>query len=255
MLSRQLLKPALLVAGGCLFACFSGPTEQASKGTMEGADASIAQEASPSTPSSPQPVVTVYAGAGGGADAEDPPDSSVPPNACEIDGGCVSQCTDPSAICAVVSRDILCELEGFVGASAEVGCGQRAVIGTACCGECGCVPVEVFFDGKNCWQGVPTCAAAEWANQFLSPHAPGAADGGWISAANNGVQGQFYLGTTDPNSGDASAADSGSEGGTAGGDGSTIGASGSDSGVADTDAGVTTWEPDATTGNADTGAD
>jgi hypothetical protein len=155
----------------------------------------------------------------------------------------------------VLSQDVLCEVEGFAGASAEVGCGQRAIIGTACCGECGCVPVEVFFDGKNCWQGVPTCTVAQWADLFLDPHAPGAADGGWISAANNGVTGQFYLGTTDPDSGDASAGDSGSEDGTAGGDGTMIGESGSDSGVADIDAGIMTWEPDATTGNADTGAD
>jgi hypothetical protein len=241
---------------------------------MEGADARAVQGTSPSSrqpmlaahadagdtaqgtsPSSQQPMLAAHADAGDTADAEDPSDTIVAPNDCDIDGGCVSQCTDQSAICAVVSRDTpLCELQGFVGASAELGCAQRAIIGTACCGECGCVPVEVFFDGKNCWQGVPTCTAAEWTDQFLSPHAPGAADGGWISAANNGVQGQFYLGTTDPNSGDASAGDSSSEGGSAGGDGATIGAS-ADGSVADTDAGATTWEPDATTGNADTGAD
>jgi hypothetical protein len=116
--------------------------------------------------------------------------------------------------------------------------------------------VQVFFDGKNCWEGVPTCAVAQWANQFLSPHAPGAADGGWISGAANGVQGQFSLGSAAPDAGDASAGDSGSNGGTAADDGSTtIGASGSDGGVADTDAGATTWDPDATTGNADAGAD
>jgi hypothetical protein len=197
---------------------------------MEGADASIAQGASQQpvvavdagaggaqvdSPRSQQPVVAVDAGAGGSLDAEDSQDPVVPPNDCDIDGGCVSHCTDQSVICAVVSRDALCELEGFAGASAEVGCGQRAIIGTACCGECGCVSVEVFFDGKDCWQGVPTCTVAEWTDQFLDPHAPGAADGGWISAANNGVQGRFYLGTTDATSGD---------------------------------------EPDATTGNADAGA-
>jgi hypothetical protein len=197
----------------------------------------------------------VNADAGAGADAGDPSAPIAPPDECDIDGGCVSQCGVPgsaqSAVCAVVLRDALCELEGFVGASADVACGQRALIGTACCGACGCVPVEVFFDGTNCWQGMPTCTAPELAGHFLNPHAPGAADGGWMPDASNGVQGEFYPGTTGPDSADASGGDSGSDAGTAEGDVATIDASGSDGGVDDTDA----QEPDATTANADAGAD
>jgi hypothetical protein len=256
MPSRQVFRPALFVAGGCLLGCSPGPTERTSNGTMDGAYATPAQEAS--LPSQ-QPLVAVAASAdASAADAEAPQDPIVPPIDCDIDGGCVSQCSsDQSAVCAVVGQGTLCELQGFAGASVEVGCGQRAIVGTACCGECGCVPVEVYFDGKNCWQGVPTCTTPEWTDQFLNPHAPGAADAGWSSAANNGVPGHFYLGTTDPDSDDASAGDSGSEGGTGGGDDTTIDASGSDSGIADTDGGGTTWdwEPDATTGSADAGAD
>jgi hypothetical protein len=179
-----------------------------------------------------------------------------PPDDCAIDGGCVSKCTgQPSAICSVVSRDLLCELEGFSGASAEVACGQQVVIGTACCGGCGCVPVEVFFDGENCWEGVPSCAEPQWAGQLLKPHAPGAVDGGWTSAADNGVQGEFYLGTTPPDAGDASSEDGGSDDATPGDDATTIDASGSDGGVADADAGTPSSELDAGTGSADTGAD
>jgi hypothetical protein len=253
MPSRQVFRPALLVAGGCLFGCTLGPTEPTSNGTTEGADASLAQAASP--PSSQPLGVVPFRSAGDSADAGGPQDPVALPSDCDIDGGCVSQCSaDQSAVCGVVWLGFLCELQGFAGASVEVGCGQRATVGTACCGECGCVPVEVFFDGKNCWQGAPTCTAPEWSGLFLNPHAPGAPDGGWISAANNGVPGHFYLGTTDPDAEDASAGDSGSEVGNAG-DGAAIDASGSDGGLADTDAGITTSEPDATTGNADAGAD
>ncbi len=192
------------------------------------------------TMTSPQPMVAVDAGAGESADAGDPQDPIVPPAHCDVDGGCVSQCTNQSATCAVISSGVICELDGFVGASAEVGCGQRTIVGTACCGGCGCVPVEVFFDGTSCWQGVPTCAFSGLADQLFNPHDAGAADGGWISAENNGVQGQFYLGTTDLDAGDSPSGDSGADGGTAslGGNNTTIDANGSDGTLAgaDTDA-------------------
>jgi hypothetical protein len=240
-----LFRAALFAAGYCLLGCSAGSPEHTSNGAI-GAQVTTAQAASPPS----QPLLA-------SSNADDPQDAiAPPPNDCDIDdGGCVSQCTtDQNAICAVVNRDVLCELIGFAGASTEVACGQRATVGTACCGACGCVPVEVFFDGKNCWQGVPTCTAPEVSGMFLNPHAPGAADGGWTSAANNGEPGQFYLGATQP-PGDASAEDGGSEGGAAGGDGMTVGAAGFDSGVADADAGVTTSDLDATTGSADTDAD
>jgi hypothetical protein len=252
MLPIQARKPAFLAAICCLFACSSGSPEPTSTRTTDGARTTTTEGASPP---SQQPLIAADAGAEG-----------PPPNDCDLDGGCVSQCGAPtatqSATCGVVSpQGVLCELDGFTGASVEVACGQRAIVGTACCGECGCVPVEVFFDGKNCWQGVPTCSVSVWANYFLDPHAPGAVDGGWNPAANDGgVQGEFYLGTTPPDAGDAEAEDSGSEGGPADGAadaGATTtdagGFDGADGGVADADAGVMAADPDATTGDADTG--
>jgi hypothetical protein len=169
--------------------------------------------------------------AGGGTAPDAPPT----PSECDLDGGCATQCSGiPSTTCGIVSSNgLLCELQGFVGASNQVACGQRSVIGTACCGACGCVAVEVFFDGTNCWQGVPTCTASS--DQLFNPHAPGAPDGGWTSAANNGVAGQFTLGVPAPDAGagtlDASDTDAG--------------AGGEDDAAAFIDSGASTDTPDA----------
>jgi len=176
-----------------------------------------------------------------GADSQVPP----PPGDCDFaDGGCVSQCgaQHQSTVCAVVTPDSLCELQGFVGTSAQVACGQAAIIGTACCGECGCVPVEVFFDGTYCWEGVPTCTVNGLTDQYLDPHAPGALDAGWDPADANGIPGTFSLGTP-PDSGSLSPENTDSDD-----DG---GATGTGSATDDTDAGPADAGTDAATANTD----
>lgn len=65
----------------------------------------------------------------GGTASTNPADAE-----CDLNGGCVSKCTDQTVTCSVQRLDSACELQGFVGASTQVACGQRAVIGTACCG-------------------------------------------------------------------------------------------------------------------------
>jgi hypothetical protein len=118
--------------------------------------------------------------AGAGNDADATSDSAETPPAsgdgvhesCEVNGSCTSKCEDkPSVTCGIESTGFACEFEGFVGATAQVACGQHVVIGMACCGGCGCVPVEVFFDGTRCWQGAPQCELPQFTNQFLDPHA------------------------------------------------------------------------------------
>ncbi len=48
-----------------------------------------------------------------------------------------------------------CELSGFAGASATLAPGETATVGVSCCGSCGCVAVEVRYDGTKCWDGGP----------------------------------------------------------------------------------------------------
>ena len=170
---------------------------------------------------------------GGSTSAQNPTGSGGQPprDQCDLNGGCVSTCTTPSAICAVSTDGNYCELKGFVGASAEVGCGQRAIVGIACCGACECVPVEVFFDGTSCWQGMPQCTQPALSGQMFFPHATGGGEGGSFSLPDAGFPGQFYLGTTNPNAG---AGGGGSDGGTTStaDRGAAAGASGSDDGMA-----------------------
>jgi hypothetical protein len=104
-------------------------------------------------------------------------DSTIP--GCTLDGGgpnsCAALCTDGGVTCSVVGDPLSCEFEEFSEASAPVACGQTATVGTACCGACGCVAVEVFYDGARCWQGLPDCsqgAAAEFDGRWFDPHAP-----------------------------------------------------------------------------------
>jgi len=109
---------------------------------------------------------------GEGKMAASPPttEDMPPPESCDLNGTCVSKCEDTTVTCGIESHGLACELEGFTGATAQVSCGQRVVIGTACCGECGCVPVEVYFDGSYCWQGVPECKVDALANRMFFPH-------------------------------------------------------------------------------------
>lgn len=179
--------------------------------------------------------LTTLAGAAGDS-ARDPSSSQAGDSetdqantACTVSGSCTSsKCSDQHVSCAIESTGVACEFEGFVGASTDVTCGERAVVGTACCGGCGCVPVEVFFDGSRCWQGVPQCTGLDqFSNKFFDPHAPGTKDGNFTRP--DGVPGTFFLGSG--GIGGSSAADAGagdSNGGTAGAGGS--GAAGSSAG-------------------------
>jgi hypothetical protein len=99
---------------------------------------------------------------------------SASPN-CSLEGGpnsCVLTCTDASVTCVVAYASFSCELEEFAEASATVACGQTATVGTACCGACGCVAVEVFYDGKRCWEGIPDCSQGTVEGQWFDPRAP-----------------------------------------------------------------------------------
>ena len=87
---------------------------------------------------------------------------------CDADGGCISlRAPSENANCAVVSAVSYCEFELFKDVSTTVTCGQTVTVGTANCGACGSVAVEVFYDGSHCWQGMPDCTG-----KFVYPHAP-----------------------------------------------------------------------------------
>lgn len=122
------------------------------------------------------------AGTGGAAGAAEPP----PP--CDLNGNCTSDGDGEKVTCGVVSGNE-CEFAGFVGATAQVAWGKSAMIGLACCGQCECVPVEVYFDGVRCWQGIPQCAN----NQFITPHPTTTPNPAF--APNKDAYGSFYLGS------------------------------------------------------------
>jgi hypothetical protein len=97
---------------------------------------------------------------------------------CGTEGGpdaCVVTCTDAGVTCMVEDPGFTCEFLEFAGWSATVACGQAAAVGIACCGGCGCVAVDVYYDGRQCWEGIPGCSrgpVAQFAGQWLVPHAP-----------------------------------------------------------------------------------
>ena len=153
------------------------------------------------------------AGSGGAGPVADPP--KPPPESCDLNGTCITNCLANPVTCGVETASA-CEFIGFTGATAQVACGQRAVIGTACCGGCGCVPVEVFFDGTYCWQGVPRCEGGALGNKMLYPHAPTTpADPSYTPPRT--VPGTFYLGSGGFGGSDAQGGAAGnSSGGTSG---------------------------------------
>jgi hypothetical protein len=122
------------------------------------------------------------AGMGGAAG-----DAGEPPPPCDLEGNCSSDGEGAKVTCDVQAWNE-CEFNGFVGATAQVGWGQRVVIGTACCGECECVPVEVYYDGALCWQGIPQCNG-----HFLNPHATTVPNPSFTVRTD--VYGTFYLGS------------------------------------------------------------
>ncbi|HYP75559.1 MAG TPA: hypothetical protein VER12_06385 [Polyangiaceae bacterium] len=121
-----------------------------------------------STVVDPPPVLSESAGAAGSDSSDSEPK---PPLSCDINATCSATCEQKTVTCGV-EPSFTCEFSGFNGATAEVACGQRVVIGTACCGGCGCVPVEVYFDGKYCWQGIPQCTLGPLIDQFFNPRLP-----------------------------------------------------------------------------------
>jgi hypothetical protein len=122
------------------------------------------------------------AGMGGaGGDAGEPP----PP--CDLDGHCSTDGDGVQVTCGIEAW-FQCEYSGFVGATAQVGWGQRAVIGLACCGACECVPVEVYYDGAQCWQGITQCDGT-----LHKPHAPTTPNPSFSVPTD--VYGTFYLGS------------------------------------------------------------
>jgi hypothetical protein len=139
---------------------------------------------------------------------------------CDLEGHCDPKIVDEQFTCGVVSGNE-CEFAGFVGATAQVSPGQRVVIGTACCGACECVPVEVYFDGDRCWQGMSRCSAA-----LVNPHPTTTPNPAFTPSTE--AYGSFYLGSA------------GSEGReTSGGAGGT-GSAGSGGGGASGSAGTAT---------------
>ena len=114
------------------------------------------------------------------------------PAPCDLNGNCTLQCQS-TVTCGIEWPGFACELQGFTGATAEVSCGQRVVIGTACCGGCGCVPVEVYFDGVQCWEGMPECTLPQFTDQLLDPHAPTIPNPSFTVPST--LAGSFYLGS------------------------------------------------------------
>jgi len=120
----------------------------------------------------------------GGAGGE----GGAPPPPCDLNGNCSSDGDGATVTCGVVPGNE-CEFTGFVGATAQLAWGKSQVIGLACCGQCECVPVEVYFDGAQCWQGIPQCAE----NRFITPHAATTPNPSFTP--NTYAHGSFYLGS------------------------------------------------------------
>jgi hypothetical protein len=87
---------------------------------------------------------------------------------CDITTGCAATCQEESATCTVAPLDFACEFVAVAGESAQVACGEMAVVGMACCGGCGCVDVKVYFDGHKCWQGIPDCQIDLFTDKLFS---------------------------------------------------------------------------------------
>ncbi len=131
---------------------------------------------------------------------------AAPPPPCDLMGNCDSSCENTPVTCGIQAGNE-CEYRGFVGATAQLTCGQHAVIGIACCGACDCVPVEVYFDGVSCWQGIPQCNG-----QLLYPHSTTSPNPSFTMPTD--LQGSYTLGTA----GGAGGASAGGGGGSGSGE-------------------------------------
>jgi hypothetical protein len=196
-LRRFLLAPALVALGACSTdpgnsapddgAGSAGKT--ASAGSSSGGP-SNSRGSRPKAQSGDDADLASDAGGGGGEpDDVTPPAADTPVHpSCELDDTCTSQCEDEEVTCGVNSTGVACEFEGFAGATAPVTCGERVIVGTACCGGCGCVPVELFFDGEHCWQGIPSCELPEFNGRLFDPHPTTAPNPSFVP------DGPFHLG-------------------------------------------------------------
>jgi hypothetical protein len=201
----------------------------------------------------------------GGSAGEAPSSDAIPPSGvgqehtqCDLNTSCMSNATTTIVTCGVEAIGFACEFEGFVGATADVGSGQHVVIGTACCGGCGCTPVEVYYDGRNCWQGIPECVLPQFMDQMFDPHHTTIPNPSFSPPST--VPGNFYLGsggiggaptaTAGASAGGAPGTDSGGApaggaptgtagtGGASAGTGGTGGTGGTSAGAGGTSAGV-----------------
>ncbi|MEO6599361.1 MAG: hypothetical protein ABIQ16_05775 [Polyangiaceae bacterium] len=82
-----------------------------------------------------------------------------------------TRCAAKQATCAVLSEPA-CEFMAFADQTKTLSCGEIATVGMAQCGACGPATVELYFDGRTCWQGIPDCALADFAGKFVYPHLP-----------------------------------------------------------------------------------
>ena len=135
-----------------------------------------------------------------GSAGEGPSSDSVPPSGvdqqhtqCDLHGSCVSKGEDKPVTCGVEALGFACEFDGFVGATTQVSSGKRAVVGTACCGGCGCVPVEVYFDGSHCWEGIPQCTLPQFTDQLFDPHGTTQPNPSFTPPTT--IPGDFYMGS------------------------------------------------------------
>ncbi len=151
-----------------------GTTSSHTGGAAAAGRAGIADGGEDSSASVPAGGVGEVAGAsakslaGAAADGDPPEDEEA--SSCDLDGDCLATCHGQLAECEVVDPGYSCEFTQLAGVSQQLTCGEPLVAGNVCCGGCGCVDVVLYFDGQQCWQGLPACDLPEYAGKVLFPH-------------------------------------------------------------------------------------